>query len=355
MKPKTAKRLIAAAIIAAVLAIALIFRSVAPLECEITDLGRITGYGGAAAINDEGHVVGWTYSAADARSTAFIWSPEKGRTSIPALEGKKSRAYDINDKGQVVGHFDELGKKTPDRAFIWDEETGLTELGTLGGNSKAFAVNNKGQVVGASMTPDGQWRPFIWDKTNGMRDLGTLGGKSYAQDINEKGQVVGISPLPNGDQHAFIWQQDTGIVDIVTLGGPPSRAISINNAGQVGGQIAKKGSPRGFIWELNVGMTYLGIKGQIRRGMRINDSGQAVGYFFTPKFLFFKERHSVWLWDPDHGEVELNLGSEDVNEIRAVDINNKGQILAVFGVSRQERRIVILTPKTSRPPKNSKP
>ncbi len=343
MKPRTTKRLIVAAIIGAVLAVFLIFRSVAPLECEVTDLGYIKGYGCANAINNEGHVVGWTQI--DALATAFIWSPEKGRRSIPALEGKESRAYDINDKGQVVGYFDELDKKTPDRAFIWDEETGLTELGTLGRSSQAFAVNNKGQVAGASMTPDGQWHPFIWDKTNGMRDLGTLGGKSYAQDINEKGQVVGISYLPNGQQHAFIWQQGTGIVDIVTPGGPPSRAMSINNAGQVGGQIAKKGTGRGFIWELNTGMTVLGIKGQIHRGMRINDSGQAVGYYFTDKLLFFKERHSVFLWDPDRGEVELNLGPENVNDILGLDINNKGQVLATFQVTRQEHRVVILTPK----------
>ncbi|MBL7152091.1 MAG: DUF3466 family protein [Phycisphaerae bacterium] len=349
MNRRTVKRLIAAAIIAviiaAVLGIVLNFRSVAPLECEITDLGLING--SAAAINNEGHVVGYTNPPDPGpRVAAFIWSPEKGRRSIPALDGKNSRAYDINDKGQVVGYFSELRQKKPDRAFIWDEETGLTELGTLGGNSKAFAINNKGQVAGTSMTPDGQWRPFIWDKTNGMRDLGTLGGISYAQDINEKGQVVGISTLPNGD-HAFIWQQSTGIVDIVTPGGPASRAISINNSGQVGGQIAKKSSPRGFIWELNTGMTVLGIKGQIRMGMKINDSGQAVGYFFTPKFLFFKERHSVFLWDVNRGEVELNLGLDNVRYISGLDINNKGQVLATVQVSRQENRVVILTPKPS--------
>ena len=93
-----------AAIIAAVLAILLIVRSLAPLGCEITDLGYIRGYGCATAINNEGHVVGYTDPPdPTARPTAFIWSPEKGRRSIPALEGKKeSRAYDINNKGQIL-------------------------------------------------------------------------------------------------------------------------------------------------------------------------------------------------------------------------------------------------------------
>ncbi|UCG48026.1 MAG: DUF3466 family protein [Phycisphaerales bacterium] len=352
MKPKTAKTLTVAAIIAAVLAAAIIRRRPPAPEYEITDLGSLKKHGCAHAINNEGHVVGCTYRVApDARAAAFIWSPEKGRRSIPALEGKESRAYDINDKGQVVGYFSELDSQAPDRAFIWDEETGITELGTPGGDSQAHALNNKGQVVGASKTPDGQWRPFIWDKTNGMRDLGTFGGKSsLALDINEKGQVVGYSDMPDGKPHAFIWQQDTGMVDIGAPGGRAARARSINNSGQVGGQRAKKGDPGGFIWQVNAGMIDLDIKGQIRRGVRINDSGQAVAYYFTPKFLTFKERHSVFFWDVTHGAAKLDIGLENISSIGALDINNRGQILVCFEKSGQNQ-VVILTPKDKSRPK----
>jgi len=358
MKSRTAKRLIAVAIIAAVLAIVLIVRSFVPPEYEITDLGYIKGQGFAVAINNEGRVVGWIHAPVPAaRPTAFIWSPRKGRRSIPAFDGKVSAAYDINDKGQIVGYFGELANdKGPARAFIWDEETGLTELGSLGNGSHARAVNNKGQVVGYSRTPAGQSHAFIWDKTNGMRDLGTLGGRSsFAVDINEKGQVVGHSHKPNGQMHAFVWQQDTGMVDIGTLGGPYSRATSIDNSGQVVGVSAKNGAETSFIWELNSGLSDLGVPGQTGLALRINDSGRIVGYYFTPRFLIFRERHSVLLWDPDRGDVELNLGSENVNLVLALDINNKGQVLATFRVSQQEHRVVILTPKTSRQPKNSKP
>ncbi len=351
MKPKTAKRLTVAAIIAAVLATAIIRRRPSAPEYEITDLGSLKKYGCARAINNEGHVVGCTYRVVPgARAAAFVWSAKKGRRSIPDLEGKESRAYDINDKGQVVGYFSELDSKAPDRAFIWDEETGITELGTLGSDSQAHAVNNKGQVVGASRIPDGQWRPFIWDKTNGMRDLGTLGGKlSLAVDINEKEQVVGYSLLRDGKPHAFIWQQDTGMVDIGTPGGQACRARSINNSGQVGGESANKG-PRGFVWQVNAGMTDLDIKGEIRGGVRINDSGQAVAYYFTPGFLTFKERHSVFLWDINHGAAKLDLGLENVRFIHALDINNRGQILVCFEKSEQNQ-VVILTPKDKSRPK----
>ena len=350
MKPRTANRLTAAAIIAAVFAGGAILRwrwadKYAIGDYEITDLGLIKGYGNVAAINNQGHVVGWTYPAD--QFVAFIWSPEKGRRPIPPLEGKGSRAYDINDKGQVVGYFRESDEKAPARAFIWDEETGVTELGTLGDSaySYACAVNNKGQVAGTLKTSDGQWRAFIWDRENGMRELGTLGGKSYAGDINEKGQVVGTSQAPNGQEHAFFWDQEAGMVDIVTASGSASRATSINNSGQVAGERAKKGSARGFIWEPNTGVTDLDIKGQLRGGMKINDSGQAVGYFFADKFLFFKERHSVWLCDPDGGKVELNLGLENMRFVGALDINNRGQILVSVRVGPEENRVIVLTPK----------
>jgi len=102
MKPRTAKTLTASAIIAAVLTTALIRCWPSAPEYEITDLGVIKGHGCAYAINNEGQVVGRIY-AAGGRSSAFIWSPNKGRRSIPALEGKESQARDINDKGQVGG------------------------------------------------------------------------------------------------------------------------------------------------------------------------------------------------------------------------------------------------------------
>ncbi|MHC4743525.1 MAG: DUF3466 family protein [Planctomycetota bacterium] len=133
MKPKTAKRLTAAAIIAAVFTIAIVLRWPSAPKYEITDLG----FGYAAAINNEGHVVGWHHQTDSGfGNTAFLWNPAKGRRTIPALEGKQSRAYDINDKGQVVGQFwvgsfMYNGKKLS--AFIWDRETGLIELGSPDG------------------------------------------------------------------------------------------------------------------------------------------------------------------------------------------------------------------------------
>jgi len=60
MKPKTAKTLTAAAIIAAVLTIALILRRPSIPKYEITDLGFCGRSGHVSAINDAGQVTGWS-------------------------------------------------------------------------------------------------------------------------------------------------------------------------------------------------------------------------------------------------------------------------------------------------------
>lgn len=349
MKPKTAKMLIAAAIIAAVIAVVVTLRWTSVPKYEITDLSFIKGHGPAVAINNEDHIVGCTLTPdPNARFTVFIWSPEKGRRTIPALEGKASYASDINDKGQVVGYFTEPGQEKPDRAFIWDEQTGLTELGLLGSGSQAHAVNNKGQVVGESWTTEGQRHAFIWDKTNGMRDLGTLGGSiSQAFDINEKGQVVGNSELSNGQWRAFIWQEDTGMVDMGTINGLNSAATGISNTGLVIGEAWNKNfsSVRSFGWDQAGGMTELRLPGDTSHGMRMSDSGQAVGCYRTPEFLIFEGHQSFFLWQPERGIVDLDrvLGRHGT-DIVGTDINEKGQIVVILRTSKG-RQVLLLTPK----------
>ena len=53
----------------------------------------------------------------------------------------------------------------------------VTDLGTLGGmSSLAFAVNSKGQVGGGANVPGEYQHPFLWTRQTGLQDLGTLGG-----------------------------------------------------------------------------------------------------------------------------------------------------------------------------------
>ncbi|MHC4732783.1 MAG: DUF3466 family protein, partial [Planctomycetota bacterium] len=144
----------------------------------------------------------------------------------------------------------------------------LIDLGTLGGTfSKAYAINEAGQVVGNSNAADGKTYPFLitpedtdgdgkpdcWfrdDDADGVNDLmvslGLLGGNDtfgylgIARDINEQGQVVGWSTFDgatnNVPAHAFLWaaeeMTDLGIFEA----GKGSLVAAINNDGLIVGQ-----------------------------------------------------------------------------------------------------------------------
>ena len=99
--------------------------------------------------------------------------------------------------GQVVGESDTANGPLSGHAFITGPDgVGMTDLGTLGGFSRAFGINDMGQVAGVAEFSTLRFHAFITGPNGaGMTDLGTLGGDvaSEAYGINDAGQVVGYS------------------------------------------------------------------------------------------------------------------------------------------------------------------
>lgn len=164
----------------------------------------------------------------------------------------------------------------------------IVDLGTFGGATKAYGLNDLGQVVGES-----SGKAFVYSGS-ALLDLGTLGGTTaVAYGINNNGVVVGASTVTSGASHAFSWngvQQDLGTV---TIGTPPSTvsflssaALDVNTSGTAVGS-SSRDFPDPFInssmavFESGT-VTYNG-DGVINA---INDSGQMVGSDNGHGFLF---------------------------------------------------------------------
>lgn len=183
----------------------------------------------AAAINEQGAVVGQAAANASAAPVAVLWLPDGSVRSLGSLAGGRTAATDINDAGQVVG-------TSGNHAFLWTAGDGMRDLGTLGGpTSEASRINNRGQVVGTSTTGTAPVvvAGFLWTPEQGMRSLGTLGGSaSFANAINDDGLIAGRSSNADGQTHAVLWRPSGEIQDI---GGNVADALGLNNIGGIVG------------------------------------------------------------------------------------------------------------------------
>jgi hypothetical protein len=87
------------------------------------------------------------------------------------------RATDINDFGQVVGHYfapsDDLA-----HWFSWTAEDGFVEFARWNGGTTSLSINNAGWVVGSADTATGFHPILAVPAVGAMQHLGTLGGQS---------------------------------------------------------------------------------------------------------------------------------------------------------------------------------
>ena len=139
--------------------------------------------------------------AMEPRSHAAMFSGGVAK-DLGVLNGQVySRANGANAIGQVVGFSGPTRDGSESQAFVWTYQTGMRDIGTLGGSyAQANAINEAGFITGTAQT----WAMFVTthaflyrpiaSNRERMRDLGVLGGhSSYGMAINAYNHVVGYS------------------------------------------------------------------------------------------------------------------------------------------------------------------
>jgi probable HAF family extracellular repeat protein len=294
----------------------------------LTDLGALPGGGSSAPtwITANGWIAGVSENgetdplyAGLPEFRAVLW--ERGKiTDLGTLPqgGYQSQANSVNTVGQVVGAAlntipdpnsmqpatfwlpaaSSRGYQYQTRAFLWDQQNGMQDLGTLAGgtDAEAMLINERGEVVGNSYTSSAPSTlcagagfalttgSFIWDGKMGMRSLGNLGGTcTFVADLNNRGQVLGESSLATDQfQHAFLWDSQRGMQDLGgSLGGNNTGAFVLNGEGQAVGFATLPGETifHATLWRHVGNMVDLGTVGndQCSYATGINAKGQVVG------------------------------------------------------------------------------
>ncbi|MCW7541647.1 DUF3466 family protein [Aquabacterium sp. A7-Y] len=298
------------------------------------------------SLNDVGQVAGYRVDRSGSVQP-FLYSPGLG---VEIIGGPAARGYgwELNNRGQVAG---EGGSATAfSGAFLYTPGAGVQRLVSGGDYSAGYGLNERGVVVGS-------WRvghdnhAFIYRPGAGVQDIDAGHPRdSYAHAINAAGQVVGFAYGNMHQPHAFVYTAEKGMVD-VSGGYGYSVLWDINQHGVAVGDFGADLNSRratlvdtasGSVTPLPFSSEWLGFC----QTQGLNDAGQVVGTSDYQSAGGVGLR--AFLFDPGESRVlaldTLIDPALGLSLVSAVDINNKGQILATGDVRGGGFAAYVLTP-----------
>lgn len=240
-------------------------------------------------INDRGAIVGSYLDAPGVQHGFLLYNGTCYTIDIPGATATSPQG--INNRGEIVGYyfinsFDQFGGSvTTFHGFLLNSQ-GLTILDVLSGapgTTQAFGINDKGQVVGSYSDLGYTQHGFLWSGGvyTTIDDPQSVFG-TVAVGINNTGQIVGNYSDASYTQHGFLF---SGSAYTTIDGSATSYATylnGINNRGQISGYDSDTGD-NSFIFYRNAFTTIADPKdtpgGFSTYAEGINSSGQVVGVY----------------------------------------------------------------------------
>jgi probable HAF family extracellular repeat protein len=225
----------------------------------------------ARGSNVSGYVIGFT--TGNDQVSAFTYKNGK----LALLPDKNSKAFAVNDSGEVVGES-EVGGKPPVAAVLWKNGRLISLGGCCGGAAKG--VNHRGQIIGDLYDQAGRYKAFLWEGAR-LQTIGSGSAYSSAIALNDAGHVL----LQEMERGIFLWRGPGSSVRIEVPNGQPADGRALNNADEVVGAFGPYfDADHAFLWSEKDGFRDLnglipansGWKLQVATG--INDRDEIVGF-----------------------------------------------------------------------------
>jgi uncharacterized membrane protein len=252
------------------------------------------------AINNRRQVAGT--ATVEGVWVAFIWTRDRGFEQIAT----NAVAFDINDRGQVVGFWVTCPGDCPTHGFIWSAKDGFRDLGP---EIFPAAINNRGDVAGSCVT-DNHLEPCTL--RGGRLTLADCEGNCIGGEgtgINARGDAAGYLEYANTTTDAFVFHRNGTQIPL-----SPGVAWDLNDSGIVVG-VTDTGTAA--VWTRG-GMLTLDRPGtSVAKG--INARGSVVG--------IGDDRSRAFFWEPRSGAFVFL--SDERSE--ASDVNDRGDIVGWNG------------------------